>query len=130
MPATKKSHDELSMVMADDLISIDHYRVGLRPPPRKTSRAIDLIDPVQSIKYLTIGEVDPHCDDLISDDVAKYKSPEEAEDARDKFNNVNNVLGIPTDAVVVGVNSAGVVMAVDGQSVTLPDEEDGSDIPF
>jgi hypothetical protein len=106
--------DTLSMKLADDLVTIDHYRIRLRTDDGKQ-------------REITVGEAYPHCDDLYSDDIAKFKTPEEAEAARDEFVSVNNSIGLRTDAVVVGVSSAGVVLAVDGQAVSLPNdiEDDG-----
>lgn len=115
-----KTHDELSMLLADDLITIDHYRVALRDPYRDIKR----------MRYITVGEIDPNCDDVLTDDIAKYGDPEEAEEGRDAFARVNELLGVPTDAVVVGVSEVGVVLAIDGQFVTTPNQEDGSDIPI
>ncbi len=111
-----RKSDTASMGLADDLVSIDHYRVRLRTEDGKQ-------------REITMGEANPYCDDLVSDDIAKYQTPEEAEAARDEFVIANNAIGLPTDAVVVGVSSAGVVLAVDGEPVTLPDD-DGDDIPF
>jgi hypothetical protein len=113
-----RKSDTASMGLADDLVTIDHYRIRLRTDDGKQ-------------REITVGEANPYCDDLVSDDIAKYQTPEEAESARDEFVSANRAIGLPTDAAVVGVSSAGVVLAVDGEPVLLPnDNDDGDDLPF
>ncbi len=104
---------------ADDVTSIDHYRISIL----SEFRSPGVVTPIQN-RWVTVSEIDPDCEAVIDDNIVKFETPEDAEEARDMFAQTNSLIGLQLDAAVVGVNAAGVILAIDGENVLLPDGSD------
>ena len=117
-----RPEDLLALNKAEDLISVVAYRVAVAVSGAITQTAEG---PVinKRLAFLSVGEIDPFCDELYADDIAGFKTPEAAENARDKYTADVSSIGIKQKLVVVGVNAAGTILMIDGEFASdLTDE--------
>jgi hypothetical protein len=120
--------DRLSLNKAEDLTTIASYRVATVGNEGVTSTPNGLMMS-KRLTLLSVGEINPFCEEGVEDDIARFKTPEEAEEARDKYVREMAGVGITAKVVVTAVNAAGTVLAIDGEFISVPDDEfvdDGS----
>lgn len=117
-----RPEDVLALNKAEDLTTIVSYRLAVVSNDAVTSSPQGLVLS-KKLTYLSVGEVNPFCDELCTDDIVKFKTPEEAEAVRDKYVSDMQSVGMNQRVVVAGVNAGGTILAIDGEYTGTPEDE-------
>ena len=122
-----RPEDILSLNRAEDLTTISSYRVAVVGNDAITSSAAGLLLS-KKVTFLSVGELNPFCAELVADEIMKFKTPDEAEIARDKYAAEMSSVGMNLNVVVTGVNAAGTILAINGEYTGQPEDEEEEEV--